>query len=58
MESHSSWKTIEDKQHGEKEENSNLMKDTTKNTQIPSDLEKNLYQIKIAAPKKLHVFQF
>lgn len=34
------------------------MKDTTKNTQIPSDLEKNLYQIKIAAPKKLHVFQF
>ena len=58
MESHSSWKTIDDKQLGEKEKNSNLVKDTTKNTQIPSDLEKNLDQIKIAAPKKLHVFQF
>lgn len=38
--------------------NSNLVKDTTKNTQIPSELEENLDQIKIAAPKKLHAFQF
>lgn len=58
MESHSSWKTIEDTQHGEKEKNSNRVKDTTKNTQIPGELEKNLDQIKIAAPKKLHAFQF
>lgn len=43
---------------GKKKKNSNLVKDTTKNTQIPGELEKNLDQIKIAAPKKLHAFEF
>lgn len=43
---------------GKKKKTPTGWKTPQKNTQIPGELEKNLDQIKIAAPKKLHAFQF